>query len=271
MKQQGKYDNRRHFRPQREEGTSAIREEESGDALVLEGRHAVREALRAGRSLNKLYYADGELDGGARQLIAEAKRAGTPVQCVERARLDALSTTGKHQGLIALCSAYEYADFGTLAAAAREGNGLLVVLDGLTDPHNLGSVIRSALCAGADGVIIPKNRAVGLTAAAVKASAGAVEYLPVARVTNLAAALRELKKEGFWVSGAVMDGRPMYEVDFKGPTVLVIGSEGDGIRALTREECDFCVSIPMNGPLDSLNAGVAAGILLYEVFRQRRG
>lgn len=270
MKKQGKFDNRAHYRPRREEAP-AVRDEAVEESLVLEGRHAVREALRAGRSINKLYYADGETDGGLGQLIAEAKKAGAPIQCVDRARLDALSTTGKHQGLIAVCSAYEYADFGTLVNAAKEGNGLLVVLDNITDPHNLGAIIRTALCAGADGVIIPKHRAVGLTAAAVKASAGAVEYLSVARVTNINAALKELKKEGFWVSGAVMDGKPMYEVDFKGPTVLVIGSEGDGIRPLTREECDFEVSIPMSGPLDSLNAAVASGVLLYEIYRQRRG
>ncbi len=242
-------------------------------ASVLEGRNSILEALRAGRPVDKLFVQSGLQDGPVKMILAEAQKAGALVRFVEKQRLDQMSETGHHQGVIAYCAAFEYAEVDTMldAAAARGEDPFLVLLDGIEDPHNLGAIIRSAHLAGAHGVIIPKNRAVGLTAAAVRASAGALAYTPVARVTNLTGTIRELKEKGLWFVCAAMDGEVMYRQKLTGPIGLVIGSEGDGVSRLVREACDFTVSIPMAGQIDSLNASVAAGILSFEILRQRKG
>ena len=238
-------------------------EEEPMESNLLVGRNPIREALRAGRDIEKLLVARGELIGSAREIVAMAREAKIIVQEVDRVRLDAMAPN--HQGLIAVASAYSYKTVDDMLALAKERGEapLLVILDGVTDPHNLGAIIRSAECVGAHGVIIPERRAVGLTPAAVKASAGAVEYLPVARETNLTRVIERLKKEGIWVYGAAMNGEDYRKVDFAGPAALVIGSEGDGISRLVMESCDRLVSLPIRGRLDSLNASVAAGVLLY--------
>lgn len=239
----------------------------------LEGRNALTEALRSGRTIDKVFIASGETDKGLQRLAAQAKDAGAVIVPVDRRKLDMMSTTHAHQGVIALAAAREYFTIDDLLeeAAQRGENALLVICDELTDPHNLGAVIRSAECAGAHGVIIPKRRSVGLTATVSKASAGAVEYMKVARVTNINAAIEELKKKGVWIFGTAAEGSiPMYDADLTGPAAIVIGSEGDGMSRLVQKNCDVTVHIPMKGRVSSLNASAAASILLYEAVRQRR-
>ena len=242
-------------------------DEEATNLLV--GRNPIREALKAGRDMEKLLVARGELIGSAREIVAMARDAKIVVQEVARERLDAMAPN--HQGLIAVASAYSYKTVEDMLALARERGEapFLVILDGVTDPHNLGAIIRSAECVGAHGVIIPERRAVGLTPAAVKASAGAVEHIPVAREVNLTRTIERLKKEGIWVYGAAMKGEDYRGVDFSGPAALVIGSEGEGISRLVMESCDRLVSLPIRGKLDSLNASVAAGVLLYAMLGAR--
>ena len=240
----------------------------------LEGRNALTEALRSGRTIDKVFVAAGDTDKGLQRLAAQAKEAGAVVVPVDRRKLDAMSTTHAHQGVITLAAAHEYATIDDiLEEAARRGEtALIVICDELTDPHNLGAIIRSAECAGAHGVIIPKRRSVGLTATVAKASAGAVEYMKVARVTNINAAITELKEKGVWIFGTAAEGSvPMYQADLKGPAGIVIGNEGDGMSPLVRKNCDVMVSIPMQGRISSLNASAAASILLYEAVRQRLG
>ena len=239
--------------------------EEPMENNLLVGRNPIREALRAGRDIEKLLVARGELIGSAREIVAMAREAKIIVQEVDRVRLDQMAPN--HQGLIAVASAYAYKTVDDMLALAKQRgeDPLLVILDGVTDPHNLGAIIRSAECAGAHGVIIPERRAVGLTPAAVKASAGAVEYLPVAREVNLNRVIERLKKEGVWIYGTAMNGEDYRRVNFSGPAALVIGSEGEGMSRLVEANCDKIVSLPMKGHIDSLNASVAAGILLYAV------
>ncbi len=239
----------------------------------LEGRNAITEAIRSGRTIDKVFVASGDTDWALQHLAAQAKEAGAVVVPVDRRKLDTMSTTGRHQGIIALAAAHEYFTVADLLeeAAARGESALIVVCDELTDPHNLGAILRSAECAGAHGVIIPKRRSVGLTATVAKASAGAVEYMKVARVTNINAAIQELKDNGVWVFGTAAEGSiPMYQADLKGPAAIVIGNEGDGMSPLVRKNCDVMVNIPMKGKISSLNASAAASILLYEAVRQRR-
>jgi len=241
---------------------------------VIEGRNAVTEALRAGVSIDKIYLAKGETDAALGHIASAAREKGIVVVDADRRKLDGMSRTHSHQGVIALAAVREYAGVDDILAAAREKNEppLIVVCDELSDPHNLGAVIRTADAAGAHGVIIPKRRSAGLTAIVGKTSAGAAAHVPVARVPNLTACLKDLKKEGVWVFGADMDGSTsLYEADWKGPSAIVIGSEGNGISRLVAETCDFTVSIPMFGKINSLNASAAAAVLLYEAVRQRRG
>lgn len=240
---------------------------------VIEGRNAVIEAFRAGKTIDKLYILDGCQDGPMMTIRREAKKAGTLVRYVDRERLDQMSKTGKHQGVIATVAAYEYAEVEDILAAARTRNEepFLVLLDNIEDPHNLGAIIRTANLAGAHGVIIPKNRAVGLTATVARTSAGALHYTPVARVTNLAKTMEDLKKEGLWFVCADMDGTSMYDLNLTGAIGLVIGNEGEGVGRLVKEKCDYVASIPMKGNIDSLNASVAAGVMAYEIVRQRLG
>ncbi len=241
------------------------------EEVTIEGRNAVIEALRSGRAIDKLYILDGCQDGPVMTVRREAKKRDTMVKYVTRERLDQMSDTGRHQGVIAVAAAYEYAEVEDLLAAAREKGEppFLFLLDNIEDPHNLGAIIRTANLAGAHGVIIPKNRAVGLTATVARISAGALNYTPVARVTNLAKTIEELKQEGLWFVCADMDGTTMYQLDLKGPIGLVIGSEGQGVGRLVKEKCDMTAAIPMKGDIDSLNASVAAGVLAYEIVRQR--
>ena len=238
----------------------------------LEGRNALQEALRSGRTIDKVFIADGDTDKGLQRLAAQAKEAGAVVVPVDRRKLDMMSFTHAHQGVITLAAAHEYATIDDIMeeAAARGQAPLIVICDELTDPHNLGAIMRSAECAGAHGVIIPKRRSVGLTATVAKASAGAVEYMKVARVTNINSAIEELKEKGVWIFGTAAEGSvPMYDADLTGPAAIVIGSEGDGMSRLVRESCDVTVHIPMRGQITSLNASNAASILLYEAVRQR--
>lgn len=239
--------------------------------FTIEGRNAVLEALRAGRTVDKLFILDGCKDGPVMSIKREASKRGCIVKYVEKERLDQISQTGKHQGVIAYAAAYAYAEVEDILAKAkeREEAPFIFLLDNIEDPHNLGAIIRTANLAGAHGVIIPKNRAVGLTATVAKASAGAINYTPVAKVTNLGQTIEELKKEGMWFVCADMDGVPMYSLDLKGPIGMVIGSEGNGVGRLIKEKCDFTAAIPMKGDIDSLNASVAAGVLAYEIVRQR--
>lgn len=241
--------------------------------FTIEGRNAVTEAFRSGRTIDKLYVLDGCQDGPVMTIKREAKKRDTPVKYVTRERLDQMSETGKHQGVIAVAAAYEYAEVeDMLKAAGEKGEApFLFLLDNIEDPHNLGAIIRTANLAGTHGVIIPKDRAVGLTATVARTSAGALNYTPVAKVTNLAKTIRELKKEGLWFVCADMAGTEMYRLDLKGPIGLVIGSEGEGVGRLVKESCDMTAAIPMKGDIDSLNASVAAGVLAYEIVRQRRG
>ncbi len=237
----------------------------------IEGRNAVLEALRAGKPIDKLYVLDGCPDGPVRTIIREAKKGDTIINFVKRERLDQLSETGHHQGVIAMAASYEYATVEDILEKAREKGEapFIFVLDNIEDPHNLGAMIRTANLAGAHGVIIPKRRAVGLTPTVARTSAGAINYTPVAKVTNLKQTMEQLKKEGMWFVCADMDGTPYYQMDLKGPMGLVIGNEGEGVSRLIKETCDFVASIPMKGDIDSLNASVAAGVLAFEIARQR--
>ena len=238
----------------------------------LEGRNALTEALRSGRTIDKVFIAAGETDKGLQRLAAQAKEAGAVVVPVDRRKLDQMSTTHSHQGVIAYAAAREYATVDDiLEEAANRGQApLIVICDELSDPHNLGAIMRSAECAGAHGVIIPKRRSVGLTATVAKASAGAVEYMKVAKVSNINNTIAELKEKGVWIFGTAAEGSvPMYQADLTGPTAIVIGNEGDGMSQLVRKNCDMLVHIPMKGQISSLNASAAASILLYEAVRQR--
>ena len=241
------------------------------EEAIIEGRNAVIEAFRAGKAIDKLFILDGAQDGPIQTIKREAKKRDTMIKFVTKERLDQLSETGKHQGVVAYAAAYTYAEVEDILAAARSKNEapFIFLLDNIEDPHNLGAIIRTANLAGAHGVIIPKNRAAGLTAAVARASAGALNYTPVARVTNLAQTMEALKKEGLWFVCADMGGTTMYQLDLTGPIGLVIGNEGDCVGRLVREKCDFVASIPMKGDIDSLNASVAAGVLAYEIVRQR--
>ena len=238
----------------------------------IEGRNAVREALRAGKTVERLYVQEGLTDPAAVSIVTEAQKKNIQIRFVKKERLDEMSETGSHQGVIASVSAYEYGTVEQmLSAAAEKGEDpFLILLDGIEDPHNLGAILRTANLAGAHGVIIPKDRAVGLTAIAAKTSAGAVNYTPVARVTNLNRTIRELKEKGLWFVCADMDGEVMYRQNLKGPIGLVIGGEGNGVSRLVRESCDLVTRIPMDGDIDSLNASVAAGVLAFEIVRQRK-
>ena len=243
------------------------------EEFTIEGRNAVLEAFRSGKTIDKLYVLKGVSDGPIQSILREAKKTDTIVNFVERERLDQMSEEGRHQGVIAHAAAYEYAEVEDLLKAAEEKGEppFLFLLDGIEDPHNLGAIIRTANLAGAHGVIIPKRRAVGMTATVAKTSAGALNYTPVAKVTNLTAVMEDLKKKGMWFVCADMDGESMYRLNLKGPIGLVIGSEGSGVSRLVKETCDMVASIPMKGNIDSLNASVAAGVLAYEIVRQRLG
>ena len=239
--------------------------------FTIEGRNAVLEAFRSGKTIDKLFVLDGCQDGPIKSILREAKKTDAIINFVEKERLDRLSKTGHHQGVVAQAAAYEYAEVDDILEAARrkEEPPFIFILDEIEDPHNLGAIIRTANLAGAHGVIIPKRRAVGLTATVAKTSAGAINYTPVAKVTNIAKTIEELKKQGLWFVCADMDGTSMYKLDLKGPIGLVIGNEGSGVSRLVKEKCDFVASIPMKGDIDSLNASVAAGGLAYEIVRQR--
>ncbi len=239
--------------------------------LVIEGRNAVLEAFRSGKPIDKVFVLDGCQDGPVRTIVREAKKHDTILNFVGKDRLNQLSQTGKHQGVIAYAAAYEYAEIEDMFKLAKERgeDPFILLLDNIEDPHNLGAIIRTANLAGAHGVIIPKRRAVGLTATVAKTSAGALNYTPVAKVTNLAKTMDELKERGLWFVCADMDGESMYRLNLTGPIGLVIGNEGEGVGRLVKEKCDFIAGIPMKGEIDSLNASVAAGVLAYEIVRQR--
>lgn len=241
------------------------------EELTIEGRNAVLEAFRSGRTIDKLYVLDGCQDGPIRTIVREAKKQDTILQFVTKERLNQLSETGRHQGVIAHAAAYAYAEVEDILKRAEEKKEapFLFLLDGIEDPHNLGAIIRTANLAGAHGVIIPKRRAVGLTATVAKASAGAINYTPVAKVTNIGNVIDELKERGMWFVCADMGGESMYRLNLTGSIGLVIGNEGEGVSRLVREKCDMVASIPMKGDIDSLNASVACGVLAYEIVRQR--
>ena len=249
-----------------------MKEEKQINENIIEGRNAVLEAFRSGKPIDKLFVLDGCQDGPIRTIVREAKKHDTILQFVTKERLSQISETGRHQGVIAYAAAYEYADVeDMLRLAENKGEDpFLILLDNIEDPHNLGAIIRTANLAGAHGVIIPKRRAVGLTATVAKTSAGALNYTPVAKVTNLAKTMESLKEKGLWFVCADMGGEEMYDLNLTGPIGLVIGNEGEGVSRLVKETCDFTARIPMNGDIDSLNASVAAGVLAYEIVRQRR-
>ncbi|MDD5808748.1 MAG: 23S rRNA (guanosine(2251)-2'-O)-methyltransferase RlmB [Oscillospiraceae bacterium] len=264
------------MRQDHQEETAAKRarpaEQDPGADGLIEGRNAVIEALRAGTSIDKIYLQKGETDRTLGHIASTAREKGIVVVDADKRKLDFMSRTHAHQGVIALASVREYVSVADILNAAREKGEapLIVVCDEISDPHNLGAIIRTAECAGAHGVIIPKRRSAGLTSVVGKTSAGAVSYVPVARVPNIAALLKELQKEGVWVFGTAAEGTTtLYDADLKGPAAIVIGSEGDGMTRLVREGCDFLLSIPMKGKISSLNASAAAAILLYEAVRQR--
>ena len=239
---------------------------------ILEGRNALTEALASGRAIDKVFIAEGSTDRALARLAAQAKQAGAVVVETDRRKLDQMSATGAHQGVIAMVAAHSYATLDDILNRAKERGEapLIVICDELSDPHNLGAIIRTAECAGTYGVVIPKRRSVGLTAIVGKASAGALEYMPVARVTNITNAIKELKERGVWIFGTAAEGAtPLYQADLKGAAAIVIGNEGDGMSRLVAESCDLKVSIPMKGRISSLNASAAAAILLYEAVRQR--
>jgi 23S rRNA (guanosine2251-2'-O)-methyltransferase len=237
----------------------------------IEGRNAVLEAFRAGKTIDKVYILDGCQDGPIRTIVREARKHDTLLQFVKKERLDQLSETGTHQGVIAVIAAYEYAEVSDILQKARDKgeDPFIFILDNIEDPHNLGAIIRTANLAGAHGVIIPKRRAVGLTATVARTSAGAINFTPVAKVTNLTNTIKELKEEGMWFVCADMNGESMYNLNLTGPIGMVIGNEGEGVGKLVKENCDMIASIPMKGDIDSLNASVAAGVLAYEIVRQR--
>ncbi len=241
------------------------------EELKIEGRNAVLEAFRSGKPIDKLFVLDGCKDGPVQTILREARKHDTIINFVTKERLDQLSETKKHQGVVAMAAAYEYATVEEILQNAKDKGEppFILLLDNIEDPHNLGAIIRTANLAGAHGVIIPKRRAVGLTGTVAKTSAGAINYTPVAKVTNLTNTIKELKEEGLWFVCADMGGTTMYDLDLKGPIGLVIGSEGEGVSKLVKENCDFIASIPMKGDIDSLNASVAAGVLAYEILRQR--
>ncbi len=241
------------------------------EELTIEGRNAVIEAFRAGKTIDKLFVLDGCQDGPVRTILREAKKTDCIVNFVKKERLDQMSETRKHQGVIAYAAAYEYGTVEEMLENAKQKNEqpFLILLDNIEDPHNLGSIIRTANQVGAHGVIIPKRRAVGLTATVAKASAGAINYTPVAKVTNLVKTMDELKKQGMWFVCGDMGGESMYSLDLTGPMGVVIGNEGEGVSRLVKENCDFVATIPMFGDIDSLNASVAMGVLSYEIVRQR--
>ena len=241
------------------------------EEFTIEGRNAVIEAFRSGKTIDKLFVLDGCKDGPIETIKREAKKHDCILRFVTKERLNQMSETGKHQGVIAYAAAYEYAQVEDILNLAKQKGEppFVLLLDNIEDPHNLGAIIRTANLAGAHGVIIPKNRAAGLTAAVVRASAGALNYTPVAKVTNLTKTMEDLKKQGLWFVCGDMDGTPMYKLDWKGPIGLVSGSEGEGVGRIVKKACDFVASIPMKGDIDSLNASVAAGILAYEIVRQR--
>jgi 23S rRNA (guanosine2251-2'-O)-methyltransferase len=239
--------------------------------LVIEGRNAVIEALRSGQPIDKIFVLDGCQDGPVRTIVREAKKQDIILNFVGKERLNQISPTGRHQGVVAYAAAYEYAEVEDMLQLAKERgeDPFLILLENIEDPHNLGAIIRTANLAGAHGVIIPKRRAVGLTATVAKTSAGALNYTPVAKVTNLAKTMEELKEKGLWFVCADMGGESMYRLNLTGPIGLVIGNEGEGVGRLVKEKCDFIAGIPMKGEIDSLNASVAAGVLAYEIVRQR--
>lgn len=239
--------------------------------LTFQGRNAVLEAFRSGKTIDKLFILDGCQDGPIKSIVREAKKTDAIINYVDKERLDRLAGTGHHQGVVAIGAAYEYAEVEDILASAKEKgeDPFIFILDEIEDPHNLGAIIRTANLAGAHGVIIPKRRAVGLTATVAKTSAGAINYTPVAKVTNISQTIEELKKQGLWFVCADMGGETMYNLNLKGPIGLVIGNEGNGVSRLVKDKCDFIASIPMKGDIDSLNASVAAGVLAYEIVRQR--
>ena len=239
--------------------------------FTIEGRNAVLEAFRSGKTIDKLFVLDGCQDGPVKSIIREAKKTDTIINFVDKERLDRLAGTGHHQGVVAQAAAYEYAEVEDILKAAKDKGEapFIFILDEIEDPHNLGAIIRTANQAGEHGVIIPKRRAVGLTATVAKTSAGAINYTPVAKVTNISKTIEDLKKQGMWFVCADMDGTTMYDLNLTGPIGLVIGNEGSGVGRLVKEKCDFVASIPMKGDIDSLNASVAAGVLAYEIVRQR--
>lgn len=241
------------------------------EEYTIEGRNAVTEAFRSGKTIDKLYVLDGCHDGAVNTIKSLARKQDSIINYVTKERLDQMSSTGKHQGVIAMAAAYEYAEVEDILQVARDKDEppFIFILDELEDPHNLGAIIRTANLCGAHGVIIPKRRAAGLTATVVKASAGAINYTPVAKVTNIAKTIEELKAQGIWFVCADMDGEVMYRHNLTGPIGLVIGNEGSGVSRLVKEKCDYVASIPMKGDIDSLNASVAAGVLAYEIVRQR--
>lgn len=243
------------------------------EEFTLEGRNAVIEAYRAGKTIDKLFVLEHCKEGSMNTVLREAKKHDTVINYVKKERLDQISETGKHQGVIGYLAAYEYATVDEILDKAREKgeSPFVILLDDIEDPHNLGAIIRTANLAGAHGVIIPKHRASGLTATVAKTSAGALNYTPVAKVTNISKTIEELKKEGMWFVCADMGGTTMYDLDLKGSIGLVIGNEGKGVSRLVKEKCDFVASIPMFGDIDSLNASVATGVLAYEIVRQRMG
>ena len=251
-----------------EMGNDGAQEEKTS---LIEGRNEVIEALRSGRTIDRLYVLDGSHDGKIETIKREAKKAGIRIDFIDRKRLDTMSLTGNHQGVVAKTAAYSYAEVDDILQRAEDKGEepFIFVLDGIEDPHNLGAMIRTADVCGAHGVIIPKDRAVGLTATVAKASAGAINYVPVAKVTNLTRAMEELKQKGIWFAGADMDGELMYACNLRGPMGIVIGAEGKGLSRLVKEKCDYIVRIPLHGNIDSLNASVACGVLAYEVVRQR--
>ena len=256
------------------EGQVEERKQETGglvEEFTIEGRNAVIEAFRAGRPIDRVYLLGGCQDGPVMTVRREAKKQDVPVKYVSKERLDQMSQTGKHQGVIASAAAYGYAELADILKRAQEKDEppFLILLDNIEDPHNLGAIIRTANLVGAHGVVIPKNRAVGLTATVAKTSAGALNYTPVARVTNIGKTIDELKEKGLWFVCADMDGKRMYDLNLKGPIGLVIGSEGEGVGRLVKEKCDMVAAIPMKGDIDSLNASVAAGVMAYEILRQR--
>ena len=248
-------------------------EDSEGNSQLVEGRNAVIEAFRSGKDIDKVFVLDGCMDGPLRTIVREAKKRDTILNFVDKARLGQLSETGKHQGVIAYISSYNYSSIEDMFALARSRGEepFIILLDNIEDPHNLGAIIRTANVVGAHGVVIPKRRAVGLTATVARTSAGALNYTPVAKVTNLTKTMEELKKQGLWFVCGDMDGEMMYQLELTGPIGLVVGSEGTGVSRLVRESCDFVAKIPMKGEMDSLNASVAAGVLAYEILRQRMG